>query len=130
MRALVAGGAGFVGSHLCDALLAEGFEVLCVDSLITGRARNIAHLQGQPRFTFREQDICAPFSEQADWVFQLASPASPPRYLEHPIETLLTARSTCSTSPWRTRRASCSPPRPRSTATPRCIRKSRATAAA
>jgi UDP-glucuronate decarboxylase len=89
MRALVAGGAGFVGSHLCDALLAEGFEVLCVDSLITGRARNIAHLQGQPRFTFREQDICAPFSEQADWVFQLASPASPPRYLEHPIETLL-----------------------------------------
>lgn len=89
MRALVAGGAGFVGSHLCDALLADGFDVLCVDNLLTGRARNIAHLEANPRFSFKQQDICLPFDAQADWVFQLASPASPPRYLEYPIETMM-----------------------------------------
>jgi UDP-glucuronate decarboxylase len=89
MRALVAGGAGFVGSHLCDALLTDGFDVLCVDNLLTGRARNIAHLETNPHFSFRQQDICLPFDAQADWVFQLASPASPPRYLEHPIETMM-----------------------------------------
>lgn len=89
MKALVAGGAGFLGSHLCDALLAQGFDVLCVDNLITGRARNIAHLNGNMRFTFRQHDICQPFDAEADWVFQLASPASPPRYLEHPIETMM-----------------------------------------
>jgi UDP-glucuronate decarboxylase len=89
LKALVAGGAGFVGSHLCDALLAAGFDVLCVDNLITGRARNIAHLAGNAHFTFLQHDICQPLDAQADWVFQLASPASPPRYLEHPIETLL-----------------------------------------
>ncbi len=89
MKALVAGGGGFVGSHLCDALLAAGFDVLCVDNLSTGRARNVAHLQGHPRFTFMQHDICQPFDAPADWVFQLASPASPPRYLEHPIETMM-----------------------------------------
>jgi UDP-glucuronate decarboxylase len=89
MRALVAGGAGFVGSHLCDALLADGFDVLCVDNLLTGRARNVAHLEANPHFSFLQQDICLPFDAQADWVFQLASPASPPRYLEHPIETMM-----------------------------------------
>lgn len=89
MKALVAGGAGFLGSHLCDALLTTGFDVLCVDNLITGRARNVAHLDGHAHFTFRQQDICQPFEAEADWVFQLASPASPPRYLEHPIETMM-----------------------------------------
>jgi nucleoside-diphosphate-sugar epimerase len=89
VKALVAGGGGFVGSHLCDALLAAGFDVLCVDNLSTGRARNVAHLQGHPRFTFMQHDICQPFDAPADWVFQLASPASPPRYLEHPIETMM-----------------------------------------
>ncbi|HEY8744788.1 MAG TPA: NAD-dependent epimerase/dehydratase family protein, partial [Chloroflexota bacterium] len=89
MKALVAGGGGFVGSHLCDALLGAGFDVLCVDNLSTGRARNVAHLQGQPHFTFLQHDICQPLDAQADWVFQLASPASPPRYLERPIETMM-----------------------------------------
>lgn len=89
MKALVAGGAGFLGSHLCDALLAQGFDVLCVDNLITGRARNIAHLDGNMHFTFRQHDICQPLAAEVDWVFQLASPASPPRYLEHPIETMM-----------------------------------------
>ena len=89
MKALVAGGGGFVGSHLCDALLAAGFDVLCVDNLSTGRARNVAHLQGQPHFTFLQHDICQPLEARADWVFQLASPASPPRYLERPIETMM-----------------------------------------
>lgn len=89
MKALVAGGAGFVGSHLCDALLAADFEVLCVDNLVTGRTRNIAHLDGNARFTYRQHDICQPLDVQADWVFQLASPASPPRYLERPVETMM-----------------------------------------
>ncbi len=89
MRAIVAGGAGFVGSHLCDALLGEGFEVLCLDNLVTGHARNIAHLRDQPRFSYQRHDVCEPFAAQADWVFQLASPASPPRYLERPVETLM-----------------------------------------
>jgi len=89
VRALVAGGAGFVGSHLCDTLLADGFDVLCVDNLLTGRARNVAHLLANAQFTFLQQDICQPFDAAADWVFQLASPASPPRYLEHPIETMM-----------------------------------------
>ena len=89
MKALVAGGAGFVGSHLCDALLAAGFDVVCVDNLITGRSRNIAHLEANARFSYRQHDICLPLDVQADWVFQLASPASPPRYLERPVETMM-----------------------------------------
>jgi dTDP-glucose 4,6-dehydratase len=88
-RALVTGGAGFLGSHLCDALLGEGFRVLAVDNLLTGRLDNIAHLRSDSRFEFVEKDICEP----ADWgsleyVFHFASPASPVDYAEHGIATL------------------------------------------
>ncbi len=89
MRALVAGGAGFVGSHLCDALLARGFEVICADNLVTGKRRNITHLTANPLFHFLEHDVCTPLDLQVDWIFHLASPASPPQYLRMPIATLL-----------------------------------------
>ncbi len=89
MRVLVTGGAGFVGSHLCDALLAQGDSVICADNLLTGRMENIAHLRNEPRFEFREQDVTRAFDfGKVDYVFHLASPASPVDYLEHAIETL------------------------------------------
>jgi len=89
MRVLVTGGAGFLGSHLCDALLAQGHTVVCADNLLTGSLQNIAHLRNEPRFEFREQDVCRPFDfGKVDYVFHLASPASPVDYLEHAIETL------------------------------------------
>lgn len=90
MRALVTGGAGFIGSHLCDRLLAEGHQVLCVDNLLTGSERNIAHLQGRRDFEFRRLDVTEPFDAEADLVFNFASPASPPGYLTHPLKTALT----------------------------------------
>ena len=89
MRVLVTGGAGFIGSHLCDALLAEGNDVVCVDNLLTGRLRNIAHLKNQPRFEFIEQDVNEPYDAgKVDYIFHFASPASPVDYMEHGIETL------------------------------------------
>jgi dTDP-glucose 4,6-dehydratase len=89
MRVLVTGGAGFLGSHLCDALLAEGHRVVCVDNLITGRTANIAHLKNESRFDFRQLDITEPYDcGQVDYIFDLASPASPVDYMEHGIETL------------------------------------------
>ncbi|HEV7521346.1 MAG TPA: UDP-glucuronic acid decarboxylase family protein [Candidatus Angelobacter sp.] len=89
MRALVTGGAGFVGSHLCDALLAEGNNVVCVDNLLTGSLRNIAHLKNESRFEFVERDVNQPFDVgRVDYVFHFASPASPVDYMEHGIETL------------------------------------------
>lgn len=90
MRIVVAGAAGFVGSHVCDRLLAEGHSVLALDNLLTGKRRNLAHLAGEPRFQFVEQDITRPFSVEGpvDAVMNLASPASPKDYLEYPIETL------------------------------------------
>ena len=88
MRALVTGGAGFLGSHLCDALLAEGHAVVCVDNLITGREENIAHLANDPGFEFQHYDICQPFDfGKVDYVFNFASPASPVDYMEHGIPT-------------------------------------------
>jgi len=88
-RAVVTGGAGFLGSHLCDALLGEGWSVVVVDNLLTGRLANIAHLRNQPRFEFVEKDICEPFDVgKVDYVFHLASPASPVDYSNHGIETL------------------------------------------
>ncbi|HUB78609.1 MAG TPA: UDP-glucuronic acid decarboxylase family protein [Bryobacteraceae bacterium] len=90
MRIIVAGAAGFIGSHLCDRLIADGHSVVGLDNFLTGKPDNLAHLSGQPRFEFLEQDITAPFSLSGpvDAVANLASPASPKDYLEHPIETL------------------------------------------
>ena len=89
MQVLVTGGAGFLGSHLCDALLLEGNSVLCVDSLVTGRSCNIEHLSDDDHFTFVQHDICEPFDfGPFDYVFHFASPASPFDYLKLGIETL------------------------------------------
>jgi len=89
VRVLVTGGAGFLGSHLCDALVAEGHSVVCADNLLTGREENIAHLGREPRFEFRRQDVCQAFDfGKVDYVLHFASPASPVDYLEHAIETL------------------------------------------
>jgi dTDP-glucose 4,6-dehydratase len=91
MRVLVTGGAGFLGSHLCDALLAEGHSVWAVDNLLTGSLSNIAHLKNEPRFAFHEVDICGPqiFTfGKFDFVFNFASPASPVDYSEYGIATL------------------------------------------
>ena len=83
------GGAGFLGSHLCDALLAEGYSVVAVDNLLTGRLSNIEHLRSEGNFEFLEIDINRPFDvAQVDYVFHFASPASPVDYIVHGIETL------------------------------------------
>ncbi len=89
MKALVTGGAGFLGSHLCDLLLAKGYEVLCVDNLITGNARNIEHIKSD-KFSYIKHDVTKPLylEEKIDFLFHLASPASPVDYLELPIQTL------------------------------------------
>ena len=88
-RALVTGGAGFLGSHLCDALLADGYSVIVVDNLLTGRASNLDHLRNDSRFEFRQLDINLPFDcGKVDYVFHFACPASPVDYMEHGIETL------------------------------------------
>ena len=88
-RALVTGGAGFLGSHLCDGLLAEGYRVIAADNLLTGRLTNLAHLKNDSRFEFIEKDVCEPGDYgQVDYVFHFASPASPFDYAEHGIATL------------------------------------------
>jgi dTDP-glucose 4,6-dehydratase len=86
----MSGAAGFIGSHLCDRLVAEGHHVLGLDNLITGATRNIEHLKGNSRFEFREWDVCHPVEVAGpfDGVLHLASLASPVDYLVHPIETL------------------------------------------
>ena len=90
MRAVVTGGAGFLGSHICDLLIEKGWEVLCVDNLITGADSNVAHLDRHPRFRFARQDVSRyiEVNEPVDAVLHFASPASPPDYLKYPIQTL------------------------------------------
>ncbi len=91
MRIVITGGAGFVGSHLCDRWLADGHEVIAVDNFLTGRPENVAHLVGRSDFQLIEQNVSEGISVdgKVDYVFHLASPASPVDYLEHPIETML-----------------------------------------
>ena len=90
MRAVVTGGSGFLGSHLCDRLLAEGWDVLALDNLITGEKSNLAHLKDNGKFRFEHTDVNERFHVEGkvDYVFHFASPASPPDYLKFPIETL------------------------------------------
>jgi len=90
VRTLVTGGSGFLGSHLCDRLVNEGHEVICIDNLCTGSINNIAHLMGHPRFHFIKHDVTNYIfvKEPLDHVVHFASPASPLDYLEMPIQTL------------------------------------------
>ncbi|OYT75898.1 MAG: NAD-dependent dehydratase [Armatimonadetes bacterium JP3_11] len=89
-RAVVTGGAGFIGSHLVDRLMAEGWQVVVIDNLITGRLENLQHLMGRDGFQFLQHDVCEPFDIEGpvDYVFHLASTASPVDFVKHPIETL------------------------------------------
>lgn len=88
-RAMVTGGAGFIGSHLCDALLAEGYSVVAVDNLLTGRMSNLEHLRHEANFEFLQIDITRAFDcGPVDYVFHFASPASPVDYMVHGIDTL------------------------------------------
>jgi UDP-glucuronate decarboxylase len=86
-RILVTGGAGFLGSHLIDRLIAAGHEVLCVDNLFTGAKRNIAHLLSHPRFEFMRHDVCFPLFVEVDAIYNLACPASPIHYQHDPVQT-------------------------------------------
>lgn len=90
MKAVVTGGAGFLGSHLCDRLLVEGWDVLALDNFITGDAANVAHLRGNSHFQLIKMDVNLPVKVEGEvaYVFHFASPASPPDYLKFPIETL------------------------------------------
>jgi dTDP-glucose 4,6-dehydratase len=93
MRAIVTGGAGFLGSHLCDRLLAEGWDVLALDNFITGSAENVRHLAKNAKFKLENEDVSKSDALQVDgevgYVLHFASPASPPDYLKHPIATMM-----------------------------------------
>src|SRR5580700_2006620 len=90
MRTLITGGAGFIGSHLCERFLAENHDVVCVDNFITGNPANIEHLRDNPHFTFLRHNISQPLEVEGaiDNILHFASPASPVDYLRHPIPTL------------------------------------------
>ena len=91
MRTLVTGGAGFLGSHLCDRLLADGHEVICLDNFFTGNKRNVAHLPGRPDFELMRHDVTDPFKAEVDRIYNLACPASPPHYQYNAIKTIKTS---------------------------------------
>jgi len=90
-RILVTGGAGFIGSHLCERLIADGQEVLCVDNYYTGRRQNIAHLLGRPGFEALRHDVTFPLYVEVDQIYNLACPASPVHYQFDPVQTLKTS---------------------------------------
>lgn len=90
-RVLITGGAGFLGSHLCERLVAEGFEVLCVDNCFTGTRQNIFHLLNKPNFEFIRHDITFPLYIEADEIYNLACPASPVHYQFDPVQTTKTS---------------------------------------
>lgn len=97
IKCLVTGGAGFIGSHLCDSLIDKKYEVICLDNLLTGSRENIRHLTGNPNFHFINHDICKtlpanflPLISNLQYIYHLASAASPPQYRKYSIETLLT----------------------------------------
>jgi UDP-glucuronate decarboxylase len=91
MRILVTGGAGFLGSHLCERLLSEGHDVLCVDNFFTGRKRNIAHLMNNPYFEVMRHDVTFPLYVEVDQIYNLACPASPVHYQHDPVQTTKTS---------------------------------------
>src|SRR5262245_22000725 len=88
---LVTGGAGFLGSHLCDRLLADGHDVICVDNFFTGRKQNIEHLIGHSRFELMRHDVTLPLSVEVDEIYNLACPASPVHYRHDPVQTTKTS---------------------------------------
>ena len=90
-RVLVSGGAGFIGSHLCERLLADGFDVLCVDNFYSSTRDNIAHLLDNPRFEVIRHDVTFPLFVEVDQIFHLACPASPVHYQRDPVQTTKTA---------------------------------------
>ncbi len=90
-RALVSGGSGFLGSHLCDRLIARGQDVLCVDNLFTGQKRNVAHLLQNPSFEFLRHDVTFPLFVEVDQIWNLACPASPIHYQHDPVQTTKTS---------------------------------------
>ncbi len=90
-RILVTGGSGFLGSHLCDRLVARGDDVVCADNLFTGRKRNVAHLIGKPNFEFLRHDVTFPLYVEVDQIYNLACPASPVHYQHDPVQTTKTS---------------------------------------
>lgn len=91
MRILVTGGAGFLGSHLCERLLNEGNEVICLDNFFTGQKKNVSHLIGRPDFEIVRHDVIDPFKAEVDQIYNLACPASPPHYQYNAIKTVKTS---------------------------------------
>ena len=90
-RSLVTGGAGFLGSHLCDSLIASGHSVICLDNLFTGNRQNIAHLDGKRGFTFVHHDVVHPFDFDVDFIWNMACPAAPGHYRYEPVKTMMTS---------------------------------------
>lgn len=91
MATLITGGAGFLGSHLCERLLGQGEEVLCMDNFFTGRRKNVAHLMANPNFELMRHDVVDPFKVEVDRIYNLACPASPVHYQYNPIKTVKTS---------------------------------------
>jgi hypothetical protein len=127
-RIMVTGGAGFIGSHLCRRLLDLGHEVLAVDNFYSGTRQNVEALLPERRFELLRHDVTFPPYVEVDEIYHLACPASPVFYQRDPVQTTktaCTARSTCSGWPSAPAPRSCSRRRPRSTATPRRIRRTK-----